>query len=50
MTNFEISIIVEAENEDEALEWLEKRNGLHGEYFDVSDIAECEDDDGDDED
>lgn len=37
---FEISIIVEAKDKDEALTWLKKRNGLHGEYFDVSDIEE----------
>jgi len=40
--HFEISIIVEAEDKDQALQWLKKRNGLHGEYFDISDIAEID--------
>ncbi len=45
MTNFEISIIVEAEDKDEALQWLKK----HGD-FDISDIAEIDESGGDDDD
>ena len=37
MTHFEISIIVEAEDKDEALAWLKK----HGD-FDISDIDEVD--------
>lgn len=43
-THFEISIIVEAETEEEAEKWLLK----HGD-FDISDIAACENDEDNDE-